>query len=152
MLASPQTLSSSRGSLGMRLGEFGPISWFAGSVGACYHCRTKTNLGSDWSIILHWCGPTIQIYIAGNGIYVAFLWLASHMTALKLQSHWSVQIPFPGPRIVSKFIRLLFPCRTRGWSLGCDESTCSRHGQWAWLRWPINRCEAHGPCHAQWRV
>ena len=27
------------------------------------------------------------------------------MTALKLQSHWSAQIPFPGPRIVSKFTR-----------------------------------------------
>jgi hypothetical protein len=33
----------------------------------------------------------------------AFLRLASHMTTLKLQSHWSAQIPFPGPRIVSKF-------------------------------------------------
>ena len=25
------------------------------------------------------------------------LWLVSHMTAQKLQSHWSAQIPFPGP-------------------------------------------------------
>ena len=27
------------------------------------------------------------------------------MTKVKLQSHWSAQIPFPGPRIMSKFTR-----------------------------------------------
>ena len=36
-----------------------------------------------------------------------YLQLASHMTTLKLQSHWSAQIPFPGPRTVSKFTRPL---------------------------------------------
>ena len=38
------------------------------------------------------------------------------MTALKLQSDWNVQIPFPGPRIVSIFTRRLFPRRV--WGLG----------------------------------
>ena len=41
--------------------------------------------------MLHWCRPTIEIYIAGNGTYVAFLWLASHMTAVKLQSNWELK-------------------------------------------------------------
>ena len=83
----------------------------AGSVRARRHRCTETNLGSDWSVMVLGRGPTIQIYIAGNGAlhscmsYFAFLRLASHMTALKLQSHWSAQIPFPGPRIVSKFTR-----------------------------------------------
>ena len=39
----------------------------AGSVRACRNCCTETNLGSDWSVMLLGCGPTIQIYIAGNG-------------------------------------------------------------------------------------
>ena len=89
----------------------------AGSVCAHRHCCTETNLGSDWSVMLLGRGPTIQIYIAGKWRF-AFLRLASHMTALKLQSHWSAQIPFPGPRIVSKFTRPLFPRRARGWGLG----------------------------------
>ena len=55
----------------------------------------------------------------------AFLRLANHMTALKLQCHWSAQIPFPGPRIVSKFTRP--PFHRRGWGLGTrlfDPSAC----------------------------
>lgn len=52
--------------------------------------------------MLHGYGPTIQTLWC-----VAILRLASHMTALKLQSDWDAQIPFPGPRIVSKFIRPL---------------------------------------------
>ena len=39
----------------------------AGSVCARRHCCTETNLGSDWSVMLLGRGPTIQIYIAGNG-------------------------------------------------------------------------------------
>ena len=77
----------------------------AGSVRARRHRCIETNLGSDWSVMLLGRGPTIQIYIACRQWRFAFLRLASHMTALKLQSHWSAQIPFPGPRIVSKFTR-----------------------------------------------
>ena len=33
------------------------------------------------------------------------LWLVSHMTTLKLQSHCRAHIPLPGPRIVLKFTR-----------------------------------------------
>ena len=94
----------------------------AGSVRARRNCCTETNPGSDWSVMLFGRGPTIQIHIAGRGQWrFAFLRLASHVTALKLQSHWSAQIPFPGPRIVSKFTGPLFP--RRGWGLGtrlCD--------------------------------
>ena len=39
----------------------------AGSVLVRRHCCTEINLGSDWSVMLLGCGPTIQIYIAGNG-------------------------------------------------------------------------------------
>ena len=39
----------------------------AGSVRARRNCCTETNLGSDWSVMLLGRGPTIQIYIAGNG-------------------------------------------------------------------------------------
>ena len=39
----------------------------AGSVCARRLCCTETNLGSDWSVMLLGRGPTIQIYIAGNG-------------------------------------------------------------------------------------
>ena len=39
----------------------------AGSVRARRHRCTETNLGSDWSVMLLGRGPTIQIYIAGNG-------------------------------------------------------------------------------------
>ena len=45
--------------------------------------------------------------------HVSFLRLASHMTELKLQSEWNAQIPFPGPRIASKFL-----FHHRGWGLG----------------------------------
>ena len=61
----------------------------------------------------------IQIYVAGNGA-VAFLRLASHMTALKLQSDWNIQIPFPGPRIVFIFTRRPFPSLRAG---ARDETT-----------------------------
>ena len=40
----------------------------AGSVRARRHRCTETNLGSDWSVMLLGRGPTIQIYIAGNGV------------------------------------------------------------------------------------
>ena len=64
------------------------------------HCSSETNLGSDWSTV--WaCGLTIY----SRQWCFAFLRLVSRMTTLKLQSHWSAQIPFPGPRIVSKFTR-----------------------------------------------
>ena len=88
----------------------------AGSVHVHHNCCTETNLGSDWSVLLLGCRPTIQINLYSRQWCFAFLWLASCMTALKLQSHWSAQIPFPGPRIVSKFTRPLFP--RRGWGLG----------------------------------
>ena len=87
----------------------------AGSVRACRHCCTETNLGSDWSVMLLGRGPTIQTLYSRQWCF-AFLRLARHMTALKLHSHWSAQIPFPGPRIVSEFTRPLFP--RRGWGLG----------------------------------
>ena len=72
-------------------------------------------------------GPTIQIYIAGNGALHSCGWrVILMMTALKLQSHWNAQIPFPGPRIVSKFTRPLFP--HRGWGLGTRLGNNMVHG------------------------
>ena len=66
----------------------------ASSVCTCRLCCTETNLGSDWSVMLVGGGPTIQIYIAGNG-----------------------------PRIVSKFTRPLFPRRGWGLGTRLDVYT-----------------------------
>ena len=77
----------------------------------CLHYTT--NLGSDWSVMLHVRSWDSNSY--SRQWRFAFLWLVSHMTVSKLQSHWNPQIPFPGPRIVSKFTRPLFP--PWGWDL-----------------------------------
>ena len=102
-------------------GEFGPYRFLglAGSVRARRNCCTETNLGSDWSVML----PDDSNLYSRQWRF-AFLRLVSHMTALKLQSHWSAQIPFPGPRIVSKFTRPFFP--RRGWGLGTRLGQTSR--------------------------
>jgi hypothetical protein len=77
----------------------------AGSVGARRHCCAETNLGSKWSR----ARPRADRRFQFSNSAFAFLRLVSHMTTLRLESHWNAQIPFPGPilRIVSKFTRPL---------------------------------------------
>ena len=84
----------------------------AGSVRARRHRCTETNLGSDWSVRAR--ADDSNLY--SRQWRFAFLRLASHMTVLKLQSHRSAQIPFPGPRIVSKFTRPFFLAEGGVWA------------------------------------
>ena len=72
----------------------------AGSLGARRHGSGQINLRSDWSGGHGRAGRRFKFIQQAMALR-----LASHMTTLKLQSHWSAQIPFPGPRIVSKFTR-----------------------------------------------
>ena len=60
-----------------------------------------------------------------------FLQLVSHVTALKLQSDWSTQIPFLGPKIVSIFTRPLLPPSLR-------VHVFSRAGHFPWIMPLVN--------------
>ena len=73
-------------------------------VGTYWHCCTETNRGSDWSWVL-----VDDSNLHTRQWHFAFLRLVSHITVLMLQSHWSAEIPFPGPRIVSKIQQTPFP-------------------------------------------
>ena len=60
------------------------------SVGDSINCIARIDLHCDWSFQI----PVVKFN--------------SHMTLTELRSDWNAQIPFPGPRIVSIYIRPFF--------------------------------------------
>ena len=84
-----------------------------GSVGARRHCSRGTNLGS---VIGHGRGCVqandSNLY-SGRQWHFAFLRLASHMTTLKLQSHWSTY-SFPWPKDCVQIHQISFPFSRMG--------------------------------------
>ena len=89
----------------------------AGSVRARRHRCTETNLGSDWSVMLLGRGPTIQIYIAGNGAPALCIPAVGESydcakAAISLERSNS----FPWPKGCVQIHQTLFP--RREWGLG----------------------------------
>ena len=87
----------------------------AGSVRACRHRCTETNLGSDWSVMLLGRGPTIQIYTAG-AMALCIPVVGESYDCAKAAISLERSNSFPWPEDCVQIHQTLFP--RRGWGLG----------------------------------